>query len=128
MCTGIIQTRVPNSSPNWLAILLLTVMFAVQVQVAGQDASLMVRAHARPAACHQHDGAGPIPQPVSYQCCQSGHDTAILQSSAASHLDHFYLTVPDERDHIFAPCSSVRSPSTLATSSAGPPNLTPLRV
>ena len=41
----------------------------------------MVMAPARPAACHQHEGALPSPQPVSYRCCQSGHDSAIVQSS-----------------------------------------------
>ena len=123
-CADIIPTRVPKSSPNWLVILLLAAMIAVPL--AGQDGSL-VMAPARPAACHQHGGA-PASQPVSYRCCQSGHDSAILQSSLASQLDSADLDTPLERTDIFAPPSKVQIVRRVSTSSADPPNLTPLRI
>ena len=115
----------PTSSPNWLAILLLAVM--IVVPLAGQDVSAMM-APARPAACHQHEGALPAPQPVSYRCCQSGHDSAILQSAPASQLDSADLSAPVERTGIFAPPSTVQIVRQVATSSADPPSLTALRI
>ena len=33
------------------------------------------------ARCHQHSHKAPSPQPRSYVCCLSGHDTAIIQAS-----------------------------------------------
>ena len=90
----------PKSSPTWLAILLLAVM--IVVPLAGQDVSAMM-APARPAACHQHEGAPPSPQPVSYRCCQSGHDSAILQSAFWSQLDSADLSAPVEQTDIFVP-------------------------
>jgi hypothetical protein len=113
------------SSPNWLAVLLLAAMIAIPL--AGQDGSLMMEP-ARPAACHQHDGGAPASQPVSYRCCQSGHDSAILQDSPTSQLDSADLGTPFEWTDIFAPPSKVQIVRQVATSSADPPNLTPLRI
>lgn len=116
----------PRRSPNWLAIWLVTVV--ATLPVAGQDASVMMVAHVRPAACHQHDGTAPLPEPVSYRCCQIGHDAAILQSSPASQLDSFELPAPGEWDHILALGTKIQSLRNRTTSSADPPDLIPLRV
>jgi hypothetical protein len=121
----IISTRVPKSSPNWLALLLLSAM--IVVPPAGQDASAMM-APARPAACHQHEGAPPLPQPVSYRCCQSGHDSAILQSAPASQLDSADQPAPVERTDIFTLPSTLPIVRRVSASSADPPDLTPLRI
>jgi hypothetical protein len=46
------------------------------VSVAGQ---VLPPPHsAQPAGCH-HGGKIPVPQPVNYNCCQAGHNVAILQ-------------------------------------------------
>ena len=115
----------PKSSPSWLTILLLATMIAVAP--TGPDVSLMM-APVRPAACHQHEGAAPFPQPVSNQCCQSGHNSAILQSSPVSRLDLIYLDMSLERTEAFAPASKAQILRQVATSSADPPDLTPLRI
>jgi hypothetical protein len=119
-------TSVRKRNSSWLTIFLLIVI--VTVPVVGQDPLLMVPIHSRPAGCHQHGNPAPRPQPVSYRCCQSGHDSAILQSSAASQLDSFGLTVPAARGQIFVPASRVRSHGDVGPSSTDPPDLTPLRV
>jgi len=116
---------VPKSSPNWLAILLLAAM--IVVPLAGQDVSVMM-APARPAACHQHEGAPPSPQPVSYRCCQSGHDSAILQSAPASQLDSADISASVERTGIFTPTAMLPIVRQVSASSADPPGLTPLRI
>jgi hypothetical protein len=116
---------VPKSSPYWLTILLLAAMMTVPP--VGPDVSLMM-VPARPAACHGHEGAVPFPQPVSYRCCQSGHNSAILRSSSASELDAIYLVAPLERADVFAPNSKLQIVRQVAHSSADPPDLTPLRI
>jgi hypothetical protein len=34
----------------------------------------------RPAGCHRHSHREPAPGPVSYNCCQAGHGSALLQT------------------------------------------------
>jgi hypothetical protein len=92
------------------------------------DASLMIAMQAPPAGCHQH-GPAPVSQPVSYRCCQSGHDSALLPISFAAQLDSGDLT---DGHPIRIPVPSFHdrghSRHNLATSSSDPPNTTPLRV
>ena len=126
MCAGIIQTRMPKPTPRWLVILLLTAM--ATLPVAGNVTSVAMVSHPRPAACHQHGSSVPHPQPVSYRCCQSGHDTAILQRSSVSHLNSFDLAAPSDRSHIFLPTVPLQNPRNLTTSSPDPPDLISLRV
>ncbi len=112
-------------STKLLAFLLLTTVAAVTL--TGQDASLMIAAGAPSAGCHQHDPA-PVPKPVSYRCCQSGHDSAILQSSLASRLDSAELPSTFEaRETRPIPVTYLRLRD-LTISSADPPDITPLRV
>jgi hypothetical protein len=112
-------------SSNLLAAVLLATI--ATVSVAGQDVSLMVAAQARPAGCHQH-GTAPVPQPVSYRCCQSGHDFAILQVSLSSHLDSACVAVFGPLLDTPAPIFTLQSLPGVATSSADPPDIAPLRV
>jgi len=117
--------RMVKLGSNLLAVVLVTMM--ATVSVAGQDASLMVAAHQRPAGCHQH-GTAPVPQPVSYRCCQNGHDPAILQISLTSQLDCAGVTAAGHSLHIQVPDFTHQSLRSLATSSADPPGITPLRI
>ena len=116
------------SSSNWLNLVLLVV--TATVPAVGQDPSLMIEKEkqAQPAACHQHGTRIPTPQPVTYRCCQSGHDSAILQNSAAWQLDFFDVTVSAERRHIFVPASGVPKYGDAPPSSSDPPDVTPLRI
>lgn len=65
-----------------LGLLLSTVMAALSV--AGQPAAPMTGVASRPAGCHQHGAKPPATAPLSYSCCQSGHNSAILPASLAS--------------------------------------------
>ncbi|MGA9815038.1 MAG: hypothetical protein WBQ64_19815 [Terriglobales bacterium] len=114
----------PKSNPKWLTLLLLAATIAIPLAAHVS----MGMAPARPAACHQHEGALPSPQPVSYRCCQSGHDSAILQSSPASRPDSADLATPVEWTHIFAPTAAVQPVRQVSASSADPPKITPLRI
>jgi hypothetical protein len=109
-----------------LAVVLLGAL--ATVSVAGQGEPLMTLGQAPPASCHQH-GPTPVSQPVSYRCCQSGHDSALLQISFAAQPDSGDLTA-GRPIHSLVPTVNNRgqSPGNLATSSADPPDITPLRV
>jgi hypothetical protein len=113
-------------SSNLLAILLLTTM--VTVSVAGQDASVMVAAQPRAAGCHQHGSTTPASQPVSYRCCQSGHDFVILQVSLISQLSFAHAVSAADSRPVPILNSTPHSLRSLTVSSSDPPDTTPLRV
>lgn len=66
---------------NLLVLLLLVAV--VGLSVAGQTAAMT--ASEKPAGCHHHGKPDSAPQPA-YQCCQSGHNSAILQASHSPDL------------------------------------------
>jgi hypothetical protein len=115
----------PKRASNLLVVLLAAVV--ATASPFGQEASPMPAVHEQPAGCHQH-GTAPSPQPVSYRCCQSGHDSAILQISFTSQLDTADLTSPIELIEVMTPDITHPSIRHLANSSADPPGITPLRV
>jgi hypothetical protein len=114
-----------------VTVLLLTVVVAVSL--AGQEASLMATVPVRPAGCHQHGATQhgatpPASAPVSYRCCQLGHNSAILQSSLTSQTS--LVDVVSTSDStlaaiVFATPTGLRS---LMVSSPDPPHTIPLRV
>jgi hypothetical protein len=119
------MSRMPKRASNLLAMLLVTVI--ATVPLIGQGTSPMPAVHERPAGCHRHSTT-PVPQPVSYRCCQRGHDSAILQVSFTSQPDSADLTSHLELSDALIPYPRHQSLRSLATSSADPPNITPLRV
>lgn len=120
------MTSVVRRNPKLLAVSLLTASFAVSV--SGQDASRMTGAQAQPAPCHHQGSNAPHPEPVSYRCCQSGHNSAILQAPLDSSL-YFAGTTPGTHfPNALIVNSSRQSLVELPTSSGDPPDITPLRV
>jgi hypothetical protein len=115
----------PKRASNLLTMSLLTVM--ATTSLAGHGTSSMLAVHERPAACHQH-GTAPVPQPVSYRCCQNGHDSAVLQVSFTSQPDSADMTSPVELSEALVPEATHQNLRYLATSSADPPNAAPLRI
>jgi hypothetical protein len=87
---------------------------------------MMAVVAARPAGCHQHGAKPPANTPVSYRCCQSGHDSAILQSSLATPLSEVVssgFSIP-----ALITVSTQGCLHTLTISSPDPPHTIPLRV
>jgi hypothetical protein len=118
--------RMQKRGSRLLAMLLLAV--TPVLSPAAQGITPVMVMHERPAGCHQHSRQAPIPQPVSYRCCEAGHDFAILQSSIVSQLDSADLTSPVELSQASNTFASPPSLSNLAVSSASPPDIVPLRV
>ena len=118
------MNTVPNRISKWMAVTLLSVISAATT--AGQDTALMNVTQPQPAGCHHRDGA-PSSRPVSYRCCQSGHDSAILQIPLTMQMDSSDLRLPVELSPVLATGfrQSLRS---LAISSPDPPLNLPLRV
>ena len=105
--------------------MLLSVMSVAAV--LGQDTALMNVTQPQPAGCHHHGGA-PSSGPVSYRCCQGGHDSAILQSSLGSQLDSADLTSSPDSSQNTTLTIVRRNLRKLALPSADPPGTTPLRI
>jgi hypothetical protein len=109
-----------------VAVLLLTVI--ATVSLAGQESSLMAATPVRPAGCHQHGATPPVSAPVSYRCCQVGHNSAILQSSLTSQpslVDVVSISDTTPAAIVFATPTCLRG---LTVSSPDPPHTIPLRV
>jgi hypothetical protein len=115
--------------PKQVSILLvmLLVSLIATAPLVGQVTSAMPITPERPASCHQH-GTSPAPQPVSYRCCQSGHDSAMLQVSFISQPQLSDLTSHFELSEILISSLTRQSLRDVTPSSADPPNTTPLRV
>jgi hypothetical protein len=110
---------------NLLAVLLLTM--SVTLSAVGQDLFQLVAIQVRPAACHQHGSNGPDSRPASYRCCQLGHNSAIVQISFSSHLCVSEATAVSQSGPTLTIVSADPTLRTLTTS-ADPPNTSPLRV
>src|SRR6266576_2054069 len=107
------------------ATLLLVLM--ATVSWAGQDSMAMTGPAAPPAGCHQHGAKPPASPPVSYRCCQSGHNSAVLQTSFTTLL---YSALASTGVSIPAPItvSTQGCLHSLILSSPDPPHTIPLRV
>jgi len=89
----------------------------------------------RPAACHMHgdntlpDSQLPHPSrpaPASYQCCLTGHDAAVVQTSFSPQpsAERVRVAVPIEHELTVSSCG-LEVPIVL---SADPPGTIPLRI
>ena len=130
ICKGICKAHRMFGMPKQTSILLVMLLVSLRAAapLVDQVTSAMPIAHERPAGCHQH-GTSPAPQPVSYRCCQSGHDSAILQVSLISQSQLSDLASHFELSEVLI--SSVTRQSfrgDVTPSSADPPVTTPLRV
>ena len=59
-----------------VALLLLAALSSL---VAGQTFPAGEARHKPPAGCHEHSQKAPASAPVTYQCCTTGHNAAVLQ-------------------------------------------------
>ena len=109
---------------NLLAILLLSVLGAAPL--TGQGASSMAPPE-RSSGCH-HNGSAPDSRPVSYRCCQSGHDSAILQIPLTSQIDSANVAQAAEPIRIRQLVPNHLRLFSLVSSSTDPPGNIPLRV
>lgn len=113
-----------KSSSKILAVWLLTLI--ATISVVGQEGHMMP-APVRPAGCHQHGAKPPASVPVSYRCCQGGHDSAILQTSSAVQLSSNLLATSDAMPAPITMPIQVLVHG-LKISSPDPPHVVPLRV
>jgi hypothetical protein len=119
------MNTVPDRISKWMAVMLLAVMSVAAA--ARQDTVLMSDTQPQPAGCH-HRGGAPSSRPVSYRCCQRGHDSAILQSSLSSQLEFVDVTSLADSSQNTTLTIVRRNLRKLALPSADPPGTTPLRI
>ncbi len=97
------------------------------VSLGAQSLMLQTQPLERPPGCHEHSSKAPAPHPTSSQCCLTGHNTAIPQTSKSS-VPILY----DMQTEFFieSPIGSLVTGGfgKLAVSSGDPPGTTPLRI
>ena len=81
----------------------------------------------RPAGCHEHGSKAPAPHSTSYQCCLTGHNTAVPQTSHSPepilHETQIELLI----DSPIVPLTT-GGLGHLPAASGDPPGATPLRI
>jgi hypothetical protein len=129
ICEGTCKAHRMFGMPRQTSILLAMLLVGLigAAPLVGQVTSAMPMAHERPPGCHHH-GSNPGPQPVSYRCCQSGHDSAILQGSLISQSQLSELASHFELSEVLISSVNRQNLRDVTPSSADPPNTTPLRV
>jgi hypothetical protein len=114
-----------------VAFHLFVLMLALQVAAGSSmlHAQLLPIPSAQsPAGCHQHGHKTPSPQPQSFVCCLSGHDSAIVQASsvpAPACSDRLHLS--DGASSTVVVIYLVTNPKHFI-SSGDPPAASPLRI
>jgi hypothetical protein len=109
-------------------LVVFIVMSAVGASSLGAQLLLLhAQAQERPAGCHEHGSQAPAPHSTSYQCCLTGHNTAVPQT--------FHSPEPILHDMqiellVDAPIGSLPTGGLgeLTVSSGSPPGATPLRI
>src|SRR5258708_27670076 len=111
---------------------------SLEVAAADHESAPSAALGERPAGCHVDGGKSsshsplpypPLPAPVSYKCCLTGHDAAVVPASPSLRPPVQYqwtgVTLPIESalEAYFS-----RGLEVLMVFSAGPPGTTPLRV
>jgi hypothetical protein len=75
-----------------IAALLMATLATRSLAIAVADHAPSAAVDERPAGCHAHGGQSlppsplprsPLPAPVSYQCCLTGHDAAVVPASTS---------------------------------------------
>jgi len=109
-------------------LVVLLVMVAVSASSLGAQAFLLpAQPQQPPAGCHEHGSKAPARHSTNYQCCLTGHNTAVPQT--------FHSPQPILQDIriellIDSPIGSLETGGLrqLTVSSGDPPGATPLRI
>ncbi len=105
----------------------LVVMMATGASSLGvQSLQLHAQREERSSGCHEHGSSSPSPRPASYQCCLTGHNTAVLPATHTAAIVHEF-----RGELLTQPSVSALNGSGLterAIFSGDPPGATPLRI
>jgi len=109
-------------------LVVLLVMVAVSASSLGAQALLLpAQPQQRPASCHEHGSKAPARHSTNYQCCLTGHNTAVPQTSHSPEPILHDLQIDLLID---SPIGSLETGGLgqLTVSSGDPPGATPLRI
>jgi hypothetical protein len=109
-------------------LVVLLVMTAVGASFLGPQSLLLhAQPQERPAGCHGHGSKAPAPPSKSYQCCLTGHNTAIPQTSHSPEPILHDMQIELLIDSPIGPLATGVL-GQLPASSGDPPGATPLRI
>jgi len=102
-------------------------LLVIAVLTTAPAAFSMTVPHQPPAGCHEHARQAPGPEPVSYQCCQTGHNAAVPQTVTNIRPLVLIPRSPAPEEVLFSVTGHGGFHHSLISSSS-PPGSTPLRV
>ncbi|HUJ96109.1 MAG TPA: hypothetical protein VLW84_12635 [Terriglobales bacterium] len=106
----------------------LAVLMAVGLLFASPSQMFPAMAgSSHPAGCHEHGQLPSNPQPLSYDCCRTGHNTAILQEIPGPRAALVVVARTTETEFAL-PAVSPFDLMDVALATSPPPGLTPLRI
>lgn len=105
--------------------ILLLIMAVCSISSTSLLTISSVRAGA--GTCPMHQQSSPRPSPIDHHCCQSGHDTAVLQTPAHPSHELFVLFLPISGQKSASP-EAFAQPRGNATPPGTPPAKFQLRV
>jgi hypothetical protein len=109
-----------------IAVLLLVVMTAA---FPGAHAlAFLTTQPVHPAGCHNHGPASPSSAPISFQCCVSGHQTAMPNASYSPHPLAGRLCASTAGEQLSQDFALGRLPAMLIVPSNSPPGAVRLRI
>ncbi len=109
-------------------LVVFLVMTAVGASFLGPQSLLLhAQPQERPAGCHEHGSKAPAPHSTSYQCCLTGHNTAVPQTSHSLEPILHDTQIDLLIDSPIGPLATSGF-GQLTVSSGDPPCATPLRI
>jgi hypothetical protein len=116
----------------FILLLVTAVLLAAPSQVSPMQISSMTMTatapHDRPAGCHEHASQVPAPQPASYKCCLTGHDSALLHERGSVRPSSLSLIRTIASDQLSPVIARFDVSPPLLTPSDTSPGLVPQRV
>lgn len=110
-----------------MRMLALALMMAMAA-VPNAPAMPFLAQAAHPAGCHSHGPASPIPSPVDYQCCASGHQAAMPNIAFSLRSASAQLCLLHGGEDLELESVPRQFPTGEIVSSYSPPGTSPLRI
>jgi hypothetical protein len=109
-------------------LVVLLAMAAVSAGSLGAQVFLLpAQSQQPPAGCHEHGSKAPARHSTNYQCCLTGHNTAVPQTSHSPEPILHQLQIELLIDSPIGPLET-GGLGELTVSSGDPPGVTPLRI
>ena len=119
----------PMTNAMMKQIIAVVLLLAVLPIAAPQANSTALPQSSAPAPCHRHGGHAPSRSPVTHECCEVGHQAAVLVKAPGTlRRSLLALCAVSDRPEPFISSDFVAGVGGAIARQGSPPSSTPLRV